>query len=122
MKTAFRGMWIMGRLVLLMAVALGLGGCAAAAGVGAAATVVGAGVKVAGSVVSATVDVVGSGVSGAIDLATGNDDDDATAERAPDKTLGGAKTSPSTGEVTSAPLSDLAEEDEPERAVTVAEE
>ncbi len=101
----------MGRLVLLMGVALGLGGCAAAAVVGAAASVVGAGVKIAGSAVSATVDVVGSGVSGAIDLATSDDDDDAKAD-----------SSPSTGEVTSAPLSDLAEDDEPARAVTVAEE
>ncbi len=64
----------MGRLVLLAALALGLGGCAATAVVGAAVSVVGAGVDIAGSAVSATIDVVGSGVSGAIDLATSDDD------------------------------------------------
>ncbi len=64
------------RLVLLVALSLGLGGCAVTAVVGAAASVVGAGIDVAGSAVSATIDVVGSGVSGAIDLATSDDDDD----------------------------------------------
>ena len=66
------------RLVLLVALSLGLGGCAVTAVVGAAASVVGAGIDVAGSAVSATIDVVGSGVSGAIDLATSDDDDDDT--------------------------------------------
>ena len=66
----------MGRRVLLAVLALGLGGCAVTAVVGAAATVVGAGAKVAGSAVSATIDIVGAGVSGAIDLATGDDDED----------------------------------------------
>ncbi len=64
------------RLVILVALSLGLGGCAVTAVVGAAASVVGAGIDVAGSAVSATIDVVGSGVSGAIDLATSDDNDD----------------------------------------------
>ena len=69
------------RLVLLVALSLGLGGCAVTAVVGAAASVIGAGIDVAGSAVSATIDVVGSGVSGAIDLAT-DDDDDKKADKA----------------------------------------
>ena len=64
------------RFIAVIALSLGLGGCAVTAVVGAAASVVGAGVDVAGSAVSATIDVVGAGVSGAIDLATSDDDDD----------------------------------------------
>jgi hypothetical protein len=70
------GIRMMLRFVALVALSLGLSGCAVTAVVGAAASVVGAGVDVAGSAVSATIDVVGSGVSGAIDLATSDDDEE----------------------------------------------
>ena len=66
----------MARLLLWAVLAVGLGGCAVTAVVGAAASVVGAAVDVTGSVVSGTVDVVSAGVSGAIDLATSDDEDD----------------------------------------------
>lgn len=65
----------MAKVILLIALAVNLGGCAVTAVVGAAASVVGAAADVAGSAVSATVDVVGAGVSGAINLATSDDDD-----------------------------------------------
>ena len=70
----------MARLVLLAVIALSLGGCAATAVVGAAASYVGAAADVAGSAGSATVDVVGAGVSGAIDLATNDGDEDDTSD------------------------------------------
>ena len=63
----------MARLLVLVFLAINLGGCGVTAVVGAAATVVGTAVEVTGSVVSGTVDVVSSGVSGAIDLATSDE-------------------------------------------------
>lgn len=64
------------RLLLVIALAINLGGCAVTAVVGAAASVVEAAADVTGSVVSGTVDVVGAGVSGAINLATRDGEED----------------------------------------------
>ena len=106
------------RLVLLVALSLGLGGCAVTAVVGAAASVVGAGIDVAGSAVSATIDVVGSGVSGAIDLATGDDDKKAdTANTAAKQILADTEPEQSTVEVTPPEKPASAVKDEPVEAV-----
>lgn len=93
------GIRMMLRFGALVALSLGLSGCAVTAVVGAAASVVGAGVDVAGSAVSATIDVVGSGVSGAIDLATSDDEEEDVTkvkkvrpeDRAATKIIAGAK-------------------------------
>lgn len=114
-------MRIMGRVVLLMGLALGLGGCGVTAVVGAAATVVGAGIGVAGSAVSATIDVVGAGVKGAIELATEHDDD-AKVVAASAKIRGAVKQSPAPGEVSSAPRADPPGEDETALELTLVEE
>ena len=108
------------RLVLLVALSLGLGGCAVTAVVGAAASVVGAGIDVAGSAVSATIDVVGSGVSGAIDLATSDDDDDKKADKAntaAKQILADTESEQTTVEVTQPEKPASAVEDEPVDAV-----
>ena len=109
---------MMGRLVLLAALVLGLGGCGVTAVVGAAATVVGAGVEVAGSAVSATIDVVGSGLSGAIDMATDNDDDDSGAVGKAARGLV-EDAEPSSANASSEPTKKPGEDDEPETVETV---
>ena len=106
------------RIVSLVALSVGLGGCAVTAVVGAAASVVGAGVDIAGSAVSGTIDVVSSGVSGAIDLATSDDDDDDKDKKtgkentAATQILAGAKPEPSAAKVESEKMPDPAAEDE----------
>jgi hypothetical protein len=115
------GMRMMLRLVSLVALSLGLGGCGVTAVIGAAASVVGAGVDIAGSAVSGTIDVVSSGVSGvsgAIDLATSDDDNDDNDKKtgkedaAAKQILTGAKPEPSPENVETVKVPNPASEDE----------